>query len=287
MRRIWIIIAATGAAGCGSSIQTGQAGVKYAALHRPALQQEIRPEGFYWRWPWNGYVTYDITWQSRTEPVEVLTADALHVATRVTVTFRPDPARIYQLATQIGRPYYEEVIRPPFVTITRAAFARQPHAAIARTSPEVERQIAEALRAAIGDKPVMIDRVSIDHIEYDATLTRAISAKLAMQEAVAQKAFEVDVAARDAEIVRTQARAQADAIRIRAEGEAQAIVLRGEAQARAQASIARTLSTQYLQYKAFDTPATRYYFVPTSRTGLPVILNAEPTAAAAPPAAAP
>ncbi|MHB0947565.1 MAG: SPFH domain-containing protein [Gemmatimonadaceae bacterium] len=147
----------------------------------------------------------------------------------MTVTFRPDPARIYQLATQIGRQYYEEVIRPPFVTITRAAFAG------------------------------------------------AISAKLAMQEAVAQKAFEVDVAVRAAEIARTQARGEADAIRIRAEGEAQAIVLRAEAPARAQASIARTLSTAYLQYKAFDTPATRYYFVPTNRSGLPVILSGEPT----------
>lgn len=273
MRKALIAIAAILVAGCGSTIRTGQLGVKYSALRKPALQQEVRPEGFYWRWPWNGYVAYDVTWQSRTEPVEVLTSDALHVATRVTVTFRPDPARLYQLATGIGRQYYDEVIRPPFVTITRAAFANQPHASVAKASPAIEQEIAAALRQAIGDKPLLIDRVSIDHIAYDETLTRAISAKLAMQEAVAKKTFEVAVAEREADIARTAARGEADALRIRAEGEAQAIVLRGEAQARAQAAITRTLSTGYLQYKAFDSPATRYYFVPTNRNGLPVILG--------------
>ncbi len=282
MGRRWMVALAALLAGCGSTIRTGQLGVKYSALTKPALQRQIRPEGFYWRWPWNGYLAYDVTWQSRTEPVEVLTADALHVATRVTVTFRPDPSRIYELATGIGRNYYGDVIRPAFVTIARAEFAKQPHAEVARTSPAIEQQIAAALRTAIGEKPLQIDRVAIDHIEYDPIVTRAISAKLAMQEAVAQKGFEVEVSGRDADIARTQARGQADATRIRAEGEAQAIVLRGEAQARAQAAIAKTLSTGYLQYKAFDNPATRYYFVPTNQKGLPVILSGEPLPPPAP-----
>ena len=103
-----------------------------------------------------------------------------------------------------------------------------------------------------------------------------------MQEVVEQKKFEVLVADRDAEIARTQAKGQADAIRIRAEGEASAIVIKGEAQAKAQAAIAKTLSTGYLQYKAFDNAATRYYFVPTSKNGLPIIIGGADMPARAP-----
>ncbi|HEY0995719.1 MAG TPA: prohibitin family protein [Gemmatimonadaceae bacterium] len=269
MRKALIAIAAILVAGCGSTIRTGQLGVKYSALRKPALQQEVRPEGFYWRWPWNGYVAYDVTWQSRTEPVEVLTSDALHVATRVTVTFRPDPARLYQLATGIGRQYYDEVIRPPFVTITRAAFANQPHASVAKASPAIEQEIAAALRQAIGDKPLLIDRVSIDHIAYDETLTRAISAKLAMQEAVAKKTFEVAVAEREADIARTAARGEADALRIRAEGEAQAIVLRGEAQARAQAAITRHSRRATCNTRRSTAPRLAITSCPRTVTGFP------------------
>jgi hypothetical protein len=32
------------------------------------------------------------------------------------------------------------------------------------------------------------------------------------------------------------------------------------------------------RYKAFDNDATRYYFVPTGKDGLPIILNAEGSA---------
>lgn len=262
-------------AGCGTTIRTGQIGVKYAALRKPALQQQIKPEGFYWRWPWNGYVTYDVTWRSTTEQVEVLTADALHVTTRVTVTYRPDRTRVYELATQIGPRYYDEVIRPAFVTIARAEFARHAHNDIAKDSPAIEQKIADELRATIGSKPLQVDRVSVDHVAFDPELTKAISAKLAMQQVVEQKRFEMDVAERDAEIVRTQARGQSDAMKLRAEGEARAIVLRAEAQAQAQAAITKTLSTGYLQYKAFDSPATRYYFVPTNGKGLPILLGGD------------
>jgi len=260
-------------AGCGATIRTGQLGVKYSALKKPAVQRQIKPEGFYFKWPWNSYVTYDVTWQSRMEQVEVLTADALHVKTRVTVTFRPERSRLLELATEIGRQYYEEVIRPPFVTITRAEFARHMHNDLGKDSPTMEQLIAAHLREAIGDKPLQVDRVSVDHIIYDEKLSNAISAKLVMEQVVEQKKFEIAVAQRDAEIARTLAGGEADAIRIRAEGEAKALVIKGDAQAQAQAAISKTLSTRYLQYKAFDNSATRYYFVPTNRNGLPVIVG--------------
>ena len=66
-----------------------------------------------------------------------------------------------------------------------------------------------------------------------------------------------------------------DAVAIRAEGDSKAIVLRGQAQAQAQEAITKTLSPQYIQYKAFEGNNTRYYFVPIGKDGLPLILNAE------------
>lgn len=263
------------AAGCGTTVKPGERGIKYVALRDGALEKEVRAEGFYWQWPWNDIIKYDVTLQSKTEAVQVLTAEALHINTRLTVTFRPIASDLYRLQTEVGPNYYTDVIRPAFVTIARSEFARHNHNDLAGHSPKIEEAVLARLREAVAGKPINIDRVAIDHIEFDARLSGAISDKLAMEQANERKAFELKISERDAEIARTRARGESDAIRIRAEGEARAITLEGEAQAQAQAAITKTLTPTYLQYKAFDNPATRYYFVPVGKNGMPLIVNTE------------
>lgn len=260
-------------AGCfGSTIRPGQRGVKYSAFG--GLQHDVRGEGFYFRWPWNGFVRYDVTWQSKTEEVEILSADALHVRTRVTVTYRPRADEIYELATQIGPTYYDEIIRPAFLTITRGEFASHAHNALAVEGGEIEARVLARLRKAVKGKPLEIDRVSIDHIDFDKTVTGAIASKVSAQQMIGQKENELEVAKRDADIARTLAAGRADAVRIEAQGEADAMIARGDAQAKAQKAITKTLTTKYLSYKAFDNPATRYYFVPVGKNGLPILIDA-------------
>ncbi len=53
------------------------------------------------------------------------------------------------------------------------------------------------------------------------------------------------------------------------------VTAEGEAQAEAQQAINKTLTKSYLQYKPFDSDATRYYFVPTGKDAMPVILNTD------------
>ena len=261
-------------AGCTTYVKPGEQGLRYQSFHRPALQQTPMPAGLYWRLPWNSVKIYEVTWQSKSEPVEILTADDLHVKTTVTVTFRPNEAKLYDLATTLGPAYYEQVIRPPFMTISRSEFAKHQHNQLAKDSPAIESDILAKLRAVTEGKAFEIGRVSIDHIQYDTAVTEAISAKIATEQQVAKKELEVKVAVQEAEIARTRAQGQADAVRINAEGEAKATVIKGEAQAKAQDSITKTLTPEYLRYKAFDNPATRYYFVPVGKDGLPIIVNA-------------
>lgn len=262
-----------GLAGCGSTVRPGQRGVKYWSLGT-GLQKEVKREGFYFLWPWNDMVKYDVTWQSRTEKLEILTADALHIQTSVTVTFRPRADQIYALHTELGPQYYERVVRPSFLAISRSEFARHEHDALARDEPEIERRILEVLRTVIDGKPIEVDKVAIEHVEYDKNLSAAISTKLATAQKVEQKNAEVQIALRDAEIARTLAKGRSDAVRIEAEGESAAIVLKGEAQKRAQAEITKTLTASYLRYKAFDGDATRFYFVPVGKDGMPIIVDA-------------
>jgi len=260
------------ASACGASIPAGKRGLEVRAFGG-GMQRTVRADGFYFQWPWNSMVIYDVTWQTRTEDIDILTADDLHVKTQVAVTFRPIPTELYKLHTEIGRDYYESVIRPAFVTITRSQFADHQHNRLPEESPRLETQIGEGLRAALAGKALEIDRVSIVDVDFEKEVTGAIARKLSAAQAVEQKKFDLEIAEREGEITRTRARAEAESGLFGAEAEARAIVLRGEAQAKAQQAIAKTLTPAYIQLRAFESQATRWIFAPLGKTGLPVVLD--------------
>lgn len=268
-----LFTAVAGAGGCGHTLRPGQVGLKYQALRHPALQESPLEDGYYVQWPWNHLVVYDATSQSRDVDVDVLTSDDLHVPTTSTVVFRIDPTRIYELHTRFGPEYYDEIVRPELVSLIRDHFADYRHNDLARSSDAIEDAVTRHLREALTEVPIEIDSVAIKHIRFDTGVTTAISKKLMMEQQAEQKAFEIRVAEQDAEIARTAAKGEADAIRIRAEGDAAAIVVVGEAQSEAQEAITQTLTSEYLQYKAFDGTSTRYYFVPVGKDGLPLIIE--------------
>ncbi len=273
-RRLATLVALITLVGCGPTIHPGSAGLKYRALKSPALGQEIYEAGYYPLWAWNRMIIYDVTTQSQTVDVHVLTKDNLHVPATVTVTYHPDRTKLYALHTEIGPNYYDELIGPAFVTLVRGEFSKHLHNDLSNDGSTIEAAVKLGLQAMVDSRYLVIDQVAINHIDYDDTVTRAISGKIATKQQAEQKKIEVEVALRNAEIARTTSQGVSDATRIQAEGDAAAIVLRGKAQAEAQEAINKTLTPRYLQFKAFDQRNATYFFVPTGKDGLPIMLNA-------------
>lgn len=259
--------------GCGVTIRPGGAGLKYKALRNPALGHHIYDSGYYALWAWNRMIVYDITTQSQTMEVHVLTKDNLHVPATVTVTYHPERSKLYELHTEIGPNYYEELIGPAFVTLVRAEFSHHFHNDLSSESSQIESQVKSRLQEMVEKRYLIIDQVAINHIDYDDMVTHAISSKIATKQQAEQKAIEVEIASRNAEIARTTAQGISDATRIQAEGDAAGIVLRGKAQAESQEAINKTLTPRYLQYKAFDQRNPTYFFIPMGKDGLPIMLN--------------
>ncbi|MDB4989496.1 MAG: domain/Band 7 family protein [Myxococcaceae bacterium] len=84
----------------------------------------------------------------------------------------------------------------------------------------------------------------------------------------------MQIAERDADIMRAAAQGRADATRIQAQGDAAGIIARGTAQAEAQDKIGKTQTPAYLQFKAFDNREGNFFFVPTDKQNMPIIVNA-------------
>jgi len=260
-------------AACGTTVNPGEAALRYRAFRKPSFSNNVLGPGRYPLWAWNHLIIYDTTSQNHDEVVHVLTADNLHVPVTVNVTYHPIKDQIYALQLEVGPEYYEKLIGPAFITLVRAEFSRHLHNDLAKESTSIEQSVREKLEKIANEHHIEIDQIAIRHIDFDTTVTAAISRKIATRQQAEQKQYEVEIASRDAEIARTTAKGRADATRIQAEGEAAAIVARGSAQAQAQGEIDKTLTSRYLQYKAFDNNNATFYFVPIGKDGLPLMID--------------
>jgi len=260
--------------GCIHTVGPGQAALIYHPRRTPAFANEVKPSGRYRLWGRSKLVVYDVTSQNRDEVVHVLTADNLALPVTVTVTYHAKKSELYKLHTEIGPDYYQKIIGPAFITLVRAEFSHHQHNDLAKESPVIEKTVHDKLEAIAAKHGTEIDQIAIRHIDYDDTVTASISRKIATRQQAEQKVYEVQIAERDADIARTAAQGRADATKIQGQGDAAAIIARGTAQAEAQDKIGKTLTPAYLQYKAFDNHAASYFFVPTGKDNLPVIVNA-------------
>lgn len=245
-------------AGC-SVVKPGYNAMKWKPLSKKGLvTNKIYSNGVVWHWPWDGIVDYNMQWQTYNEDVSILTEDELHINMTVSVTLRPVESELPQLELQIGEGYYEEVVKPEFISLVRNEFSHYKYSLVSPKSPEIEAKILTRLVELTKGKHLEFDRVTVKHIEYPKVVTMAVDEKLAVQQAIEQKEYEMKIAEKNAEIQRILAKGQRDAEQI----------------------IDAGLTQRYLQYKALEvqdklstSPNTKFYFVPLGKDGLPIIVD--------------
>ncbi|MEQ8683298.1 MAG: prohibitin family protein [Cyclobacteriaceae bacterium] len=252
-----IAIIALFAGGC-SIVRPGTQAMKWKPYGKGLQTQEVYKDGVVWHMPWNGVVRYSIQWQTYTENVAVLTKDELHIPITVSVTLRPIEAELAKLELEVGQKYYQNVVKPEFVSLARNIFADYEYKVVSPKSPEIEAAIYKQLVTKIEGKHLEIDNVTIDHINYPQVVTSAVDRKLAVEQDIQQKDYEIKIAEKQAEIQRILAKGQRDAQQI----------------------IDAGLTQKYLQYKALEvqdklttSPNTKFFFVPMGKDGLPIIVD--------------
>ena len=260
--------------GCGSMVSPGQMGLKWRPMTTGLSDKPLR-EGFYAHMPWNDVFTYSVQWQRFTEKVDALTKDDLHIKVEASVVIRPLASELDRLQLEIGPDFYPTIVKPEFLTVLRSAVANYAMVEIPEKSPEVEAQVLQNLKKRIKGKHLEVDNVTVDHIDFTSGVLRAIEAKLAKEQEVIQKGFELEITTKEAEIAQVRAKGEGDALEIRAKGEAEAQKIRAAGQAEAQKLIDQTLTSRFLQFKAFESPNAKFIYVPIGKDGLPIIVTPE------------
>ncbi|NOT24126.1 MAG: prohibitin family protein [Nitrospiraceae bacterium] len=257
--------------GCGRTIDPGMRGLRWYPLSG-GLEKESLKNGFYWRAPWNDVFEYDVRYQSFTEKIDALTADDLSVTLRVAITMSPIPDEVYFLAQEVGHNWYQQLVRPQFLSAVRGVVAQYSMVTLPERSSEIGNKIEAVMVESLKGRHLNTYSVALSEIEFSKMVLQAIEHKQAKEQEKEQKEFEMIIAAKDAEIARTRAKGEGDAIKIRAEGEAEGLRIRAIGQAQAQETITKTLTQDYLKYKLYDSPNSKMVIVP-EKSNVPIIVN--------------
>jgi len=236
------------------------------------LSTEPLKDGFYWRAPWNDIYLYDVRWQSFTEGVDALSADDLQVLVKAAIILRPIPEEVYFLAHEVGSDFYPRIVKPEFLAAVRSVVSGYNMVTVPEKSAEIASKIQAVVVEKLKGRHLMIQSVALADVDFPQIVLSAIEQKQAKEQEKEQKEFELTIASKDAEIMRTRAKGEGDSIRIRAEGEAEGLRIRSIGQAKAQETITKTLTADYLRYKLYDSPNSKLVLLP-DKLSVPILVN--------------
>jgi regulator of protease activity HflC (stomatin/prohibitin superfamily) len=108
----------------------------------------------------------------------------LHLA----VIYRPIISELYELDTEIGQSFYDEVVGPEFRSAARGVFARHSYLELTKNNEKIEDEVESDLRRRIKGKHVDVGSVTLEGVEYAPEIVAANRARLvAEQEAARDK----------------------------------------------------------------------------------------------------
>lgn len=260
--------------GCGRTIDAGKRGLRWYPMTAGLMKEPLK-DGYYWHAPWNDVFAYDVRLQSFTEKVDALTADDLSVTLHAAITMRPIAEEVYFLAQEVGSNWYQQLVRPQFLSAVRGVVAQYTMVTLPERSSEIGNKIEAVMVESLKGRHLDVYSVALSEIEFPQMVLKAIEQKQAKEQEKEQKEFELVIAQRNAEIARIQAKGEGDALQIRAEGEGESLRIRAKGQSQAQEIITKTLTPDYLKFKLYESPNAKMIIMP-DKPNVPIIVNPGP-----------
>ena len=205
------------------TVNPGHRGLRFDP-HEGGLKQQVLQPGIYdlgWCFLRDcGKVDdFDVTYSTRREVVHTYSSEGLSMDVHLAVIYRPVISELYDLANEIGPPYYEEVVGPEFRSSSRGVFARHSYQELMVKNEKIEDEIESEVRRRTSGKHVEIASITVEAVDYAPEIASAVRQKLvAEQDALRQKA------AIEAEALRkrTQIETEAAAAQLRNQAETDA-----------------------------------------------------------------
>jgi regulator of protease activity HflC (stomatin/prohibitin superfamily) len=183
-----LAVTALGATGCATTtVEPGHRGLYFApnegGLNREVLQPGKYKLGFCFMYctP-NRIDDFDVTFSTKSEDVATKSAEGLDMTLKLSVIYRPIVSELYQLETEIGANYYDEVIGPEFRSACRGVFARHSYKELQKKNEAIENEVEEEVRRRTGGKHVEIASVTLEQVNYAPEMAEKIRQQLVAEQ---------------------------------------------------------------------------------------------------------
>lgn len=186
--------------GCaGTVVQPGQRGLLFDPSSG-GLKREVLQPGYHglascvFRKACPRIEVFDVSYQTKKERVGTTSAEGLTMEVDVAVNYRPVIAELYELNTEIGQNYYDDIVSPEFKSAAMGVFARHSHTQLTKLNEKIEDEIESDLRRRIKGKHVEISSVNIEKVHYSPDIAAAIESKIVAEQNAAKNkaALEAD-----------------------------------------------------------------------------------------------
>jgi regulator of protease activity HflC (stomatin/prohibitin superfamily) len=190
-----LVLAAGATTGCATAtIEPGHRGLYFAPTGGGLKREVLQPGRYRLGWCFlyctsNRVDDFDVTYSTRTEDIRTQSLEGLDISLRLSVIYRPVVTELYQLDTEIGPNYYDEVIGPEFKSACRGVFARHSYAELQRKNETIENEVEAEVRRRTGGRHVEISSVTLETVSYAPEIAEKIRQKISgEQEAARQQA---------------------------------------------------------------------------------------------------
>lgn len=220
----WWVVAALLCTGCaGAIVEPGHRGLLFDPKNG-GLRPDILQPGYYslgscfLRSVCPRIDDYDVSYANHKETIQTVSSEGLVMSIDVGMMFRPIVSEIYELHTEIGPNYHDEVVAPEFRSAARGVMARHSYLDLRAKHEQIEEEIKADLKRRITGKHVEIAAVTLEGVNYAPEIADAIQRKLVgEQEAARRKAFLATEAVRK----KIEIEQQAEQTRMKAEATVQ------------------------------------------------------------------
>jgi regulator of protease activity HflC (stomatin/prohibitin superfamily) len=180
-----LVAAAMGATGCSySTVEPGHRGLYFEPNGGGLQRQTLQPGKYKLGWCFlyctpNRVDDFDVTYSTRSEDIATKSSEGLELTLKLSVIYRPIVDELYQLDTEIGPQYYDEVIGPEFRSACRGVFARHSYTELQKRNESIENEVEAEVRRRTAGKHVEISSVTLEQVSYAPEIAEKIRQKIA------------------------------------------------------------------------------------------------------------
>jgi regulator of protease activity HflC (stomatin/prohibitin superfamily) len=166
------VVAALGSAGCATTtVEPGHRGLYFEPNGRGLKREVLQPGKYKLGWCFI-YCTpdriddFDVTYSTHKEEIDTKDLDGLGLHLQLSVIYRPIVTELYQLDTEIGPNYYDEVVAPEFKSACRGVFAHHSYKELQKKNEVLENEVEAEVRRRIAGKHIEISSVTLESVVY-------------------------------------------------------------------------------------------------------------------------